>query len=170
MISIRRSMAKRIAGRSIRRLKSRSQRGRRQGRLIGGSENVGSGLVACGGRTDGSDGSRLLIFVQPATIEAMTCQCLSSLLNDHRCRNRLSPDHCCRSTSARITKCNIDQPQNGILSRFMHFRYLPVGATYLRQTRHALLAGSVRSRCRSRSPGLIQASGSCPLIAIDKDQ
>src|SRR5215211_5647603 len=53
------------------------------------------------GRVRGPNGRQRWIKaadLRPAArIEAMTCQCLSSLLNDHRCRNRLSPDHCCRS-------------------------------------------------------------------------
>src|SRR5215203_2945797 len=59
-------MAKQIARRSIRRLRCRSPRGQRQERSIGGSENAGSGSAGCVGRTDGNDGSTLLIFARQA--------------------------------------------------------------------------------------------------------
>src|SRR5688500_18651883 len=63
MTSIRLSTAKRIAGKWIHLFKCTSLRGRRQGRSTGGSENAGNGSAGYEGRTENSDGSKLLIFV-----------------------------------------------------------------------------------------------------------
>ena len=60
--SIRVSTAKLIAEKWIHRLRSRSQLGQQQARLIGGSKSASNGSVECVVQTVGNGGLKLLIF------------------------------------------------------------------------------------------------------------